>query len=326
MKPVLIMVTVIGLLGLPGGADPARAQDDDSGATGARPPVWLGVGVQPLDAALREAFDLDRPGVLVNRVIEGSPADQAGLRTGDIITRVDGRSVESAADLRQLLQRHGAGRIEIHFVRHGRERFTDAVLRPRFQRAPPPSDDPSPPAEVGTGDELAGAYLGLRLEPLSADLAPYFAVRAGAGVLILEVVEGSPGDRAGIKGGDVVTRVDGARVRSPGEINRLIEMHQPGDDVTLEIVRRGRHRDLLVTLGECPMTTRERHPWPDFDSPDWHRLGSELQDRLEELRRRLDDKPIRLELRLAQLEELVRRLQEELARQRERAEQQSADE
>src|SRR3954464_11390226 len=70
---------------------------------------WLGVSTQSVTEELRDALDLRGDGVLVNRVVSGSPADRAGLRKGDVITAVNGHSVESPEELADVIRRQSPG-------------------------------------------------------------------------------------------------------------------------------------------------------------------------------------------------------------------------
>jgi S1-C subfamily serine protease len=277
--------------------------------------AWLGVKVQHLDDALREAFDLDGPGVLVNSVVEDSPADEAGLRTGDIITRVDGRPVGSTSELRRLVQRSGVGPVEIEYVRRGRVRGTEAELRVRGERRAPRVEK----RRERVIELMSGVHLGVRLQTLDADLASYFDVEPGDGVLVLEVVEDSPAMEAGLRGGDVITAIDDEPVASAKALQRLIRAREPGDEVTVSFVRRGRHRELDATLAaQHTAWSAKLHDLPEIrlpelDREDWETLGRQFHQHYDQLRQRLDEEPIELDERLRELETMVEQLREELA-------------
>jgi membrane-associated protease RseP (regulator of RpoE activity) len=89
----------------------------------------LGVQIQDLNEGLGEYFDTDR-GVLVTRVIDGSAADEAGLKAGDVITRFDGKDVEDADDLMSAVRGAGEGPVDVTIVRKGETQ----TLRPTLEK------------------------------------------------------------------------------------------------------------------------------------------------------------------------------------------------
>lgn len=94
--------------------------------------TWLGVYTQDLTQALREGLDYNGRGVLVNRVLEGSPADRAGIQSGDVITRFNNRQVDDSEDLTNLVRDSRAGSsVAIQIVRDGRTRNVSATLEER---------------------------------------------------------------------------------------------------------------------------------------------------------------------------------------------------
>jgi len=105
-----------------------------AGAAWARP--WLGVYTQEITGELRDGLDLHGDGVLVNRVVDGSPADRAGLRKGDVIVRYNSRGVGSPDELARLVgDSRNDQEIELSILRDGRSRSLSVQLAER------PSDD-----------------------------------------------------------------------------------------------------------------------------------------------------------------------------------------
>jgi membrane-associated protease RseP (regulator of RpoE activity) len=89
----------------------------------------------------------------------------------------------------------------------------------------------------------ATAFLGIAYEP------------SDEGATVGQVIEGSPAERAGLRVGDVITAVDDVQLVGPGQLTRLIQAHQPGEKVTLTILRRGDEQKVVVTLGTAPAPT-----------------------------------------------------------------------
>lgn len=93
-------------------------------------------------------------------------------------------------------------------------------------------------------------WLGVGIQPVTADLAVKFGVNEGEGVLVNEVFEKDPADRAGIKPGDIITTVDGKAVDTPNMLSRLIATLPPGATARIEVIRDGRRQLLSVPLSE----------------------------------------------------------------------------
>jgi serine protease Do len=175
-------------------------------------PAWLGLDFQDLDPALREALGLPRDlrGALVNRVRDPSPAREAGIRRGDVLTRLDGRPVASARGFFEMLETVTVGQ-ELRL-----ELWRDGKPRTRTARAEEIPDE----RVVQLVDDLLGLKLGLR--------------GAGGHYVVQAVREGSGADRIGIQPGDLVLGINGRPLADGDALRRS----------ALEL--RGRHRALVV--------------------------------------------------------------------------------
>lgn len=191
---------------------------------------WLGVSMQPLTRELAAKFGHQGGGVLVSEVLADTPAAKAGLRSGDILTRLDGRPL---ADNRSLLNAVGAKRpgdeVELEYLRDGR------LAQARVTLARRPADAA---AARGGLTEQVPAPLGLTVDPLTPELAQELGLTSTRGLLITEVAPGSPAARAGLRPEDVLLEVD----RQPvGSLLELREALRAGDDsALLKIGRSGR--------------------------------------------------------------------------------------
>jgi S1-C subfamily serine protease len=122
-------------------------------------------------------------------------------------------------------------------------------------------------AQLEQDGEAEYAFIGVTTQPLYPQLAEKLGVDTDYGGLIAEVVRGGPADEAGLRGGDgrlrfqagsyetggdVVLSVDGHKVVRPDDLARFISLHQPGDEVTLDILRDGKREEVQVTLGKRP--------------------------------------------------------------------------
>ena len=115
------------------------------------------------------------------------------------------------------------------------------------------------------GGHGGGAFLGVHIQDLTDQLRTYFKVKGDGGVLISEVVEDSPAEKAGIKAGDVITIVGDEEISGPSNLQKSIRKHDPEEKVKITIVRNGRKRVINTTLGE----NERKYSWlpkkPDND-------------------------------------------------------------
>jgi predicted metalloprotease with PDZ domain len=99
-------------------------------------------------------------------------------------------------------------------------------------------------------------HLGMALVDLNEDLAPYFSVKKGGGVLVFSVETESPAGKAGIKGGDVIVSVNGAAVGASSDITGALAELEKGDMVSLDVLRRGVKKSYELEAGEGIRTSQ----------------------------------------------------------------------
>lgn len=99
-------------------------------------------------------------------------------------------------------------------------------------------------------DEKAG-FLGVQIQDLSEQLSDYFKVKNGNGVLVSEVVEDSPAKKAGLKAGDIITKVDDNEIENASDLTTTIRGYKPETKVSISIIRDGKKKKLKATLGEA---------------------------------------------------------------------------
>jgi len=222
------------------------------------------------------ARDTDSLGAYVESVSPNGPAAKAGLRSGDLITKVDGKSVlaggraEDERDERQSLpglrlielaaRLEPADTVPLEFLR-GKDRRTVSVVTEdepemfsmRLRRPGGHRDDLPMPAgdfmDLGPGDRfefLVGSPLGdLELAPLNSDLGQYFGTTEG--VLVIR----APKDGTlGLRGGDVVQAVDGRKPAGPSHLMRILRSYDRGETFKLDILRNRKRETVTARLGE----------------------------------------------------------------------------
>jgi serine protease Do len=206
----------------------------------------------------------DSSGVEVKRVDENSPAARAGLHENDIILEVDGRRIETIDQFIHTVGDATPGtKLALTIWRNGAKQNLIATVeaRPTQMFAFTGPDDmqmpdlrafpqlPTAPFEGNDFSFMTGASprVGFEGEALTPQLAEFFGVKGG--VLVRTVVAKTPAEKAGLKAGDVVTKVNGTPVTTPREISSLVHMSRNGK-VAFTIVRNKREQALNVEMPE----------------------------------------------------------------------------
>ena len=100
--------------------------------------------------------------------------------------------------------------------------------------------------------KVSRGYMGVSLQAISRDLASQFGLKNDHGAIVGDVTPGKPGDKAGLKSGDVITKIDGEEVKDSNDLTMKVTSHAPGTTVGLDVVRDGKPMKINVTLGERP--------------------------------------------------------------------------
>lgn len=191
-------------------------------------------------------------GIRIVDVMEGSAAEEAGLRSGDRIQEIDGDPTDHSGDISRAIRRFQPGdSIRILVERDGEQVSVNATLgeRDHFITRRIVIDD-------GDGERVIehfegpGVFLGIEIQSMSDDLREYFNAPRGVGVLVDRVMEDSPAEASGLRAGDVVIRVDGKDVSHHGDIMRALKGLEEGDRVAVVVVRDGSEKTFDVTLRE----------------------------------------------------------------------------
>ncbi len=256
-------------------AQRVRVQEPD-GVTvllGEEGPSWLGVEAREVTPENVKEFRLPAErGVVVGRVAEDSPASKAGIKNTDVITEVDGQRVEGAAQFRRMIREIPAGRaVQLTIWRDGRSRSLTATLGKAEEnhramlnaepgafafRLPEVVEIPDmpemPTMDWGNGDMmvLPGSHprLGIDAEDINGQLGSYFGAPDGEGVLVRSVNAGSVAEKAGLKAGDVITKFDGERIRSLGDLREKLAAKNDSKPAQLGVWRNKSEVTLTVDL------------------------------------------------------------------------------
>jgi serine protease Do len=214
----------------------------------------IGVSVRDVTAEEAKNAKLTAPGGVVTTVADGSEAARAGFQNGDIVVEFDGERVRSARQFARLVQESPVGRpVKAIVVRDGSRHTIDVTPRARElfafaepfdftrlqERVRPFARDLTRelgiPARIPPDTVASPRRLGATLTTLNDQLGSYFGATTGA--LVLSVAPRSAAETAGLKGGDVITAVNGRGVRRPIEVAEAIRDAGNGERVELKVIR-----------------------------------------------------------------------------------------
>jgi Do/DeqQ family serine protease len=186
---------------------------------------FLGVGIGDLNEGLAAAMGApDMKGALVDRVFPDTPAEQAGLRHGDIIREVDGQTLENSKELQNIISHKRPGdKVNIALLRKGKkEDFTIELMK--F------------PEQIAAAEKPKKRHnlLGLKVDKIPDNLRQ----PGEKGVYIAEIRIDSPADEGGLSEGDIILEIDMQEVGGVEEFREIVDKLEPGQWVSLYI-RRG---------------------------------------------------------------------------------------
>ena len=189
---------------------------------------WLGVYIQPVTEEMVEILGLDsETGALVSKVEPGSPADEGGLASGDVIIEFDGRKIEEMEALPRYVAESPVGKnVELVVLRKGKRKTLDLEL----------GELDSGVEVAATEEEAKQPRYGITVQDLSPEIAAQLGLDDAEGVLISRVEPGTPADEAGLRQRDVILEVNQERIRDRREFASALESADRG---ALFLVRRG---------------------------------------------------------------------------------------
>ncbi len=209
---------------------------------------FLGVYTDEVDAQTADRLGLESQlGVYIKQVVPGSGAYQAGLRAGDVMTHIEGKEMDAAWELGEVLSEYEPGdKVLVGYVRDGEAVITTVELTEKIDHKPKPSQ--------WKQIRIEKPYLGVHLDS------------EGPGVRITRITEGEGAEAAGLQVNDRILEIDQDEVDTFDELAEAIGSHMPGETIRLRISRDGKESKVRATLGG-----RITHEWitlpPEADMP-----------------------------------------------------------
>ncbi len=190
---------------------------------------WLGVAIQNVDQALANSFGLDKPaGALIAQVTKNSPADNGGLKSGDIILDFNGKSVNYSSELPPLVGSVKPGKtVPVVVLRDGKQKTIDVTIEPL--------DEGQKVSSVAPVNPVDESRLGVEVAEVPDELREQMGIDAG--VVVSRISPDGAAASAGIRTGDVILSLNREEIDSVKELEKLVR-EAPADEAIPVLVQR----------------------------------------------------------------------------------------
>ncbi|MBN2062625.1 MAG: DegQ family serine endoprotease [Deltaproteobacteria bacterium] len=188
---------------------------------------WLGVIIQEITPDLKDKLGLeDESGALVGDVTTGGPADKAGILRGDVVVTFDGKKIKDMKELPLIVANTQVGKVvEVEVIRKGKKLTIDVKISELMEE-----DEKEEPSVEETD-------LGMIVEEITPQMARQYNLPADSGMIITQVEEGSAGEEAGLRRGDIILEIDQAPVKTLSEYRDKISKYKKNDTILFLIKR-----------------------------------------------------------------------------------------
>jgi len=209
----------------------------------------LGVQISQLDESTAKGFGLDKPrGILVQDVISGSAAEEAGIKSGDVILECEGKEVNRPGELQEIIARKRPGdKVKLKIYRDGKTFEVTATLKPRKEdEEVAQTDNTEPPAKEIEPGVISFDKLGLTVANLDDEARNKYKVKNG--VIITRVEPFSEAFDKGVRENDIIIEADRKAVRNVDELKKIVQSHKSGEVVLLRIKSSAGNRYVGLTI------------------------------------------------------------------------------
>jgi serine protease Do len=188
-------------------------------------------------------------GVVISSVRPGTPAEQAGLKTGDTIVSVDGKSIKNGDELvNEISSRKPGNKIRVGIVREGKRQELDVIVGDRAKLLAEEGDE----EDTAPNATPAESKLGITVRPVPRDMATQLGLAPGRGVVVSDVKVRSFGEDAQLQRGDIILEVNRQPVNSEEDFRRITSKLKSGDDVVFLVRQRGRDNGTIFLGNTLP--------------------------------------------------------------------------
>ncbi len=224
---------------------------------------FLGIVTSNIDEETREALDYKgKTGILITEVVEGTGAEKAGLKHGDILIEMEGKEITEVGQPGKIISEMKPGdKIKFVVIRDGKKEKMKAKLgeRPVRERK---ILKVKKSCEKCENPEMGG-YLGITGHTLNEKLSKFFGVKSG--VMVETVGEDSPAEKSGLIVGDILYKINDKAIESFEGAYEVIRDFDPKAEINLFINRKGESKTLKCTLGEAERSHHCSNMDFDFD-------------------------------------------------------------
>jgi len=305
MLPLLLNLAHAGQRWTADSSQPFGIPSEDSGTSS-----YLGVDIADISSDRLGALKLkEEQGVEVTMVDQDAPAGKAGIKEHDVILTMNGTAIESKSQLQRMIHETPAGRVvSLGLSRDGQPMTIKVQLADRrnefshmkmkdgdweknihVEVPPIPNLPDFDVPNIGVVVVHSSMRSGLMVENLTPQLGEFFGVKNGNGVLVRSVEKGSRADKAGLRAGDVITRVGDQPVHDTSDFTHALHSHTTGA-VGVGVIRDKKEQTLTITLPERKESgemIEESLEEPELDEETQIEL-SEVQNEIANLRPQME--------------------------------------
>jgi serine protease Do len=190
---------------------------------------WLGISVQDVSEDIAKNLNhKSRNGAIVSDVFKGDPADLAGIKVGDIVTEINGKSIKDTHDLLlTIASLHVGEKVSIKVIRDGKEMVFPVTVSER-------KDKPEVTSTKGSKE-----YFGITAQELTPEISRQLGIGREAGVIIINIENGSPADDVGLQPQDIIVQINKVKIISMKQYTKEMSKAAENKNVTL-LVKRGK--------------------------------------------------------------------------------------